>query len=467
MKIQRRSQVLNLALALATLAFGLTLHAQAQTFTSLASFGSFNGANPYSGLIQGYDGNLYGTEANYGAFDGGTAFRLTTAGRLQDFYNFCQSGVCTSVGFSPLAGLVQSNGNFYGTTLNSGGANAGAVYKLTPSGVATNLHYFSGSDGNGPYAALLLASDGNFYGTTYSGGAFNYGTVFRITPAGSFTLLHSFNQTDGEAPINALVQGNGGFFYGTTNIGGANGNGTVFKISPSGTFTVLHSFNVSDGSNAIGGLVLGRDGNFYGTTETGGSNAYGTVFKITPSGTFTTLHSFIGSDGSYPEAGLIQASDGNFYGITGYGGAGGSCYDNCGTIFEITPSGTFTTLHDFVGGDGYLPLGALFQATNGTIYGTTWYGGAGYGTAYSLNVGLGPLVEPEPAFGRVGATSVILGNNLTGTTAVSFNGTAATFTVVSNTEIKATVPAGATSGTVQVTTPSGTLNSNPIFHVTP
>jgi uncharacterized repeat protein (TIGR03803 family) len=183
---------------------------------------------------------------------------------------------------------------------------------------------------------------------------------------------------------------------------------------------------------------------------------------MTPSGTLTTLHSFDGTDGSFPAASLVQATDGHFYGTTYYGGANGD-----GTVFKITPSGALTTLHSFDNMDGGNPSAALVQATNGKFYGTTSDGGAnGDGTVFSLSVGLDPFVETQPTSGKVGAAVKILGTDLTGTTSATFNGTAATFTVVSSSEIKTTLPTGATTGTVEVTTPNGTLKSNVVFRVT-
>jgi uncharacterized repeat protein (TIGR03803 family) len=215
-------------------------------------------------------------------------------------------------------------------------------------------------------------------------------------------------------------------------------------------------------------MVQGTDGNFYGTTESGGGDTVGTVFKITPGGTLTTLHSFDSTDGSAPVAGLIQAADGNFYGTTDIGGTNG-CY---GTVFKITPGGTLTTLHSFDNSDGADPQAALFQGTNGKFYGTTEARvinvcSGGCGTVFSLSVGLGQFVETLPTSGTVGAAVKILGTNLTGATRVTFNGTAATFTVISKSEITTTVPTGATTGKVHVVTPSGTLKSNVPFRVTP
>ena len=119
------------------------------------------------------------------------------------------------------------------------------------------------------------------------------------------------------------------------------------------------------------------------------------------------------------------------------------------------------------GSGGEFPYAGLMQGTNGKFYGTTVNGGANYGVIFSLSESLGPFVRTLPGSGRVGATVEILGSNLTGATAVSFHGIPATFTVISPSLIKTTVPTGATTGAVQVTIPTGTLTSNPIFRVHP
>jgi uncharacterized repeat protein (TIGR03803 family) len=250
------------------------------------------------------------------------------------------------------------------------------------------------------------------------------------------------------------VQATNGNFYGTTDGGGAYGYGTIFEIT--GTLTTLHSFDGTDGADPDGGLVQATNGNFYGTTHMGEAKGDGTVFEITSGATLHTLRSFDGTDGANPVGGLVQATNGVFYGTTYAGGDNGD-----GTVFEITSGGTLTTLHSFDGTDGANPNGGLVQATNGTFYGTTYAGGAnGDGTVFSLSVGLGPFVETLPTSGKVGAGVTVLGTNLTGATKVRFNGTTATFAVISSSEIKTTVPAEATTGNIEVTTPSGTLKSN-------
>ena len=392
----------------------------------------------------------------------------------------------------PSAGLVQAtNGNLYGTTREGGytanGSAEGTIFKITPGGTLTTLYKFcleSGcTNGSWPYAGLVQATNGNFYGTTNQGGANGQGTVFKITPGGTLTTLYSLcsqtNCTDGADPEAGLVQAANGDLYGTTERGGSiNNGGTVFRITPGGTLTTLYSFcsqsGCADGADPDG-LVQDTNGDFYGTTSSGGANGYGTVFKIAPSGTLTTLYSFCTQsgcpDGANPYAGLVQANDGNLYGTTTFGGANaGGGY--AGTVFRITPGGTLTTLYSFCSqtncADGAGPFDGLVQDTNGDFYGTTYGGGThDDGTVFRLSVELGPFVKTLPTSAKVGKAVKILGTDLTGATSVSFNGTAAVFTVVSSSLITTTVPAGATSGQVQVMTPSGTLSSNVPFRVLP
>jgi uncharacterized repeat protein (TIGR03803 family) len=337
---------------------------------------------PSAALVQGTDGNLYGTTGYGGVSGKGTVFQITLAGALTTLISFNGTN-----GNHPAAALVQgSDGNFYGTTANGGtNGNNGTVFQITPAGVLTTLASFNGTNGSYPAAGLAQGSDGNFYGTTSAGGANNLGTVFEFTPAGVLTSLVSFNNTDGAAPLAAVVQGSDGNFYGTTASGGANQDGTVFKMTPAGVLTSLVSFNFADGF-APTGLVQGSDGNFYGTAEYGGNLSlnggygFGTVFRMTPSGALTTLASFNGINGSFPCAGLVQGSDGNFYGTTAGGGAGGG-----GTVFKMTSAGTLTRLVSFNGPDGNGPQAPLVQGSDGNFYGTTTYGGAsGLGTVFRV-----------------------------------------------------------------------------------
>ena len=395
----------------------------AQTLSTIYSFCSqtncADGLWPHAGLVQGTDGNIYGTTTRGGSSAYGTIFKITPQDALTTLRTFDGTD-----GADPMAALVQgTDGNFYGTTFN-GGANddpscafggsvgCGTVFRVTPGGSLNTLYNFCSQqycfDGAEPPSALVQGTDGNLYGT--SGGQVG-GTFFKITPAGTLTTLYYFcsqpNCADGEYPL-TLVQGADGNFYGTTYAGGTSNNcnsdyypgcGTVFKITPQGTLTTLHSFDNAGGCYPEAGLVQGTDGNFYGTTSEGGIGGYcgnlpvgsGTIFKITPDGTLTTLHFFCSlsncADGRAPYGELVQATDGNFYGTTNGGGANG----DRGTIFRVTPGGAFTTLYSFCSqqncADGILPYGKLMQAADGNFYGTTYEGGTnGAGTVFRLQV---------------------------------------------------------------------------------
>jgi uncharacterized repeat protein (TIGR03803 family) len=424
----------------------------------------------------------------------GTIFKITPTGTRTTLYSFCSQPNCAD-GDNPegAALLLGTDGNFYGTTFAGGEITCnhpngcGTVFKITPGGMLTTLHTFlNDGDGAFPYAGLVQGTDGNFYGTTTDEELRGEnGTIFKITPQGALTTLHNFVGTDGSFP-SGLIRATDGNFYGATALGGTKdklvcnnnmGCGTLFMITPGGTFTSLFGFNKNDGSSP-GALIQISNGDFYGVTGGGGANTTcnsnngcGTVFKFTASGKLTTLYSFCSqancTDGDAPQT-LVQATDGKFYGNTQLGGAN-SCM--CGTLFKITAGGALTTLHSFDMTDGAVPTGDLLQSTNGTLYGVTSSGGNSSnngnnaGTVYSLSVGLGDFVATVPTVGTVGETVTILGTNLTGTTSVKFNGTAATFTVVSSSEITTTVPAGAITGAVKVVTRHGTLKSNVNFIV--
>jgi uncharacterized repeat protein (TIGR03803 family) len=491
---RERTGSLRAALMLLLLVAATAATSPAQTFTTLHNFCSkknpagycLDGNDPLAPLVQGTNGDLYGTTEGGGTNGYGTVFKVTPAGKLTTIYNFCSQASCTD-GSTPEGGLVlATDGSFYGTTQTGGTYNDGTVFKITAAGKLTPLHSFDGTDGESPEAALIQATNENFYGTTLQGGAYGGGAAFEITASGTLTTLHSFCAAlpcgDGYEP-NGLIQAADGNFYGTTLEGGdyncppyAGNNGTFFQLSPSGTLTTLAGFCLPDGIHPNSTLVQAADGNFYGTTMNGGGasnpNYGGAVYEMTPTGSATWLYSFCLQtgcpDGNDP-AGLILGTDGNFYGTTGYGGGN----NNAGTVFEITSTGQLTTLHSFNGTDGgyygaYLTNGALLLDTNGTFYGITYQGGKNYnaGTIYSLATGLGPFVETIPTSGKAKTKVTILGTNLTGATAVRFNGTAATFKVISASKITTTVPAAATSGTVTVTTSGGaTLNSNVTFQV--
>jgi uncharacterized repeat protein (TIGR03803 family) len=347
------------ACALSVLWATTTVTLPAQTFKSLDSFDNTDAAYPWATLVQGNDGNFYGTTQNGGntacTLGCGTIFRITPNGKLTTF-SFDGTN-----GSQPYAGLVQTaSGDFYGVTTTGGVNNLGTVFKFTPTAGLTTLYSFAANTGYSPLGGLVLASDGNFYGTASAGGPATgacqpsgCGTIFKITPKGKYTTLHNFNGIpDGGLPLATMTQAPNGKLYGTAStLGNAGNYGTVFTITPKGKFTVVHQFDNTDGADPFGGLILGTDGNFYGQTDLGGASnygAFGTVYKMSPSGKVTTLHSFEQTDGDNPISNLVQGTDGNFYGTAAYGGL----YPNFGTVFKITPSGTFTTLHNFDSTDG-------------------------------------------------------------------------------------------------------------------
>ena len=359
---------------------GIAVVSPAQTLTTLVNFNGTNGNTPLASLLQGTDGNFYGTTEFGGVHNLGTVFKVSPAGTLTTLHSFAGND-----GSFPQAALIQAtDGNLYGTTAQGGTDSDGTIFKITTDGTLTSLYSFTGkADGYDPQS-LVQYADGALYGTTDAGGAGSGGTVFKITPAGLLTTLYTFTGgTDAKNPLAGLVQGGDGNFYGTTDRGGAYLIGAIFKMTPAGALTTLYSFGDgnSDGSGPTAGLIQASDGNFYGTTFDGA----GTIFKITPGGTLTTLHIFQTTDGSGPRAGLIQATDGNFYGTTYYGGK-----QTEGTIFKITQGGTLTTLYNFSGGnDGARPWTGLVEGTDGSLYGTTASGGASNdGTIFKLQLGL-------------------------------------------------------------------------------
>ena len=354
--------------------------------TTLHTFSYEDGNDPEAGLVQASDGKFYGTTYGGGAYGFGTVFRIDSSGNLAVLHSFAGAGPVGD-GSYPLAGLIEAtDGNFYGTTSGGGLAYSdyGTVFKMTPAGTVTIVHSFVGTDGVYPVAGLVQSSaDGKLYGTTQVGGS-GSGTVFEMDLAGTnFVSLHSFAITDGAAPSAALVQANGKF-YGTTKSGGSAGFGTIFSIDSAGTFATLRHLGAGDGHAPTASLVLAGDGKLYGTTSAGGTSDLGTVFKIDFAGTLTTLESFAGPDGAYPVADVVQGTDGNFYGTTGHGGTNGNA--SGGTVFKMTSVGMVTTLENF--GDastGYEPESNVMQASDGNLYGTTFWGGpTNNGTVYML-----------------------------------------------------------------------------------
>ncbi len=406
--------------ALAVAALPQSARAQAVTVSTMVNFDGTNGDSPYAALTVGSDGNFYGTTRGNpdDRMNVGTAFKLTPSGALTTLVRFTRgSDDFEAIGGRP-NGLVQgSDGNFYGTTHEGGTAqgpySAGVAFSMTSSGALTVLHTFGGNlgrdangnqipDGNTVDAGLIQARDGRFYGTT--SGVFNgNGTVFSIASSGAYAQLAQFHDPSGASPRAALLQASDGSFYGTTSIG--NG-GTVFKFPPGGAPTVLITFTGPNGAQPDAELIQATGGNFYGTTSRGGSSPdafnSGTVFRLTPAGQLTTLANFNGTNGNSPKGALLQARDGNFYGTT----YGGGRY-NAGTVFKLTPAGVLTTLFDFNGvnnppnpNNGSNPSAALIQGPNGDFYGTTVLGGSGgRGTVFGVNIS--PNTVQEKTLGNI------------------------------------------------------------------
>jgi uncharacterized repeat protein (TIGR03803 family) len=480
-----------LKVACAAVVFFLSVIAlPAQSFTTLYSFDLPAAGQPSTGVVQGTDGNFYGTTEIGGSGPGckatsgcGVFFQMTPAGVTTTLYNFCSQTNCPD-GEAPNALLRASDGNFYGTTALGGTSTTctggcGTVFKITSTGTLTTLYSFCSltgcKDGAAPFSGLVQGTDGNFYGTTGYGGANNSctdvggytgcGAIFKITPTGTFTALHSFCSqtnsagfcTDGREPQAAMVQGKNGNFYGTTTFGGNADLGSAFEITSVGALTTLYNFcsqtngqgQCADGLEPVTGLIQATDGNLYGTTLGGGiypqtrvpqptncdATGCGTVFRITAAGALTTVYKFCSllnasgtcSDGFDPTVGLTQGTDGNLYGTTFYGG----CKNNsCGTLFQLATTGTLTTLHIFCSAtntagqceDGQFASGVM-QASDGNFYGTTQQGGAdNFGSVFrwSTSVSEDPTFTPSSlsfsntALGSTSAAKSVTVTNSTG-----------------------------------------------------
>jgi uncharacterized repeat protein (TIGR03803 family) len=399
----------------------------AQPFQVLHSFVGSDGAQPPAELLADAAGNLYGTTQSGGPSNYGSVFMLDASnGYALTTLHFFAS----SEGTQPLAGLIADPaGNLYGTTYDTGGLTDGTVFKLDASNgyALTTLHSFSGPDGFGPTARLLMDPAGNLYGTAAFGGMSNNGTVFKLDASNGYALttLHYFTGSDGSWPFAGLLADLAGNLYGTTGRGGTsanctNGCGTVFKLDASNGYalTTLHSFDGSDGSDPVGALIADPAGNLYSTTNTGaggcGSMGCGTVFELDASNGYalTTLHHFTLSDGAFPKAGLLADLAGNVYGTT----YGGGAHVN-GTAFELVAASgwALTTLHDFNGSDGLNPTASLIADSLGNLYGTTSDGAStncpyGCGTVFRI---LLCTVNPPPQITPSGPTTFCQGGSVT------------------------------------------------------
>jgi uncharacterized repeat protein (TIGR03803 family) len=419
-------------------------------------------------LGQGRNAELFGTTSGYaqsGTQTDGSVFTVSIQKQPNILHEFDGAD-----GQSPLNGVtLATDGNYYGTTSAGGTADAGVLFRISPGGVYTILYEFAnGTDGEAPSAAPIQASDGNLYGITHQNDVTG-GAIYKYSLSTNvFTTILSLpaDGSQGTQNYSSFLQGSDGNLYGTTELGGSNGCGTLLKLSTSGALLRAYSFPCGTGGSVpIGPLVQASDGNIYGTTFMGGhltsqgdcKSGCGTIFRLS-NGIVSILYRFLGDpDGEYPIAGLIQGTDGNLYGTTERGGETES-----GTIFKITTAAQYQSLYSFSSSIGSEPTGALLQHSNGTFYGTTVLGGQnGDGAIYSLDMGLGSFIALVRYSGRIGQPVQILGQGLTGATGVTIGGVATTnFKVVYDTYMTAVIPAGATTGPVVVTTPTGTLTSN-------
>ena len=386
--------------------------------STIVGFTGANGSHPRGGLVLGTDGYFYGTTVDGGANGLGTIYRMSPGGDFTTLYSF-EGG---TNGANPSAALIQgADGDFYGTAYSGGGSNVGTVFRFSTNGVLTTLASLSGTNGAHPDVALVQAADGSLLGCASDGGpdtranpdgGHGFGSIFRVTTNGTLTALVLFNCVNGATPC-GLIHGSDGNYYGTTVWGGRTyvssqflGFGTVFQLT-NGVRNKLYGFTGdNDGGFVRAGLAEGADGAFYGATAFGGVNKVGTVFRITPQGAFSNLVAFTGNNGSFPYAALTWGGDGYWYGTTYQGG-----YYTCGTVFRLSSAGAFSSLAYFPGGEqSSYPRSALVRGPDGNFYGTTVGGGpSGYGTVFRFSALQPPTVRglaPFPGGVRISCATV-------------------------------------------------------------
>lgn len=456
---------------------GAAVPAQAQTPTVLHTFplALTDACKPEGNIVQGRDGNMYGDGAACGANGGGAVYKISPAGAESVFYSFPQQWTnCGGAGLT-----LGSDGYFYGTCIAGNPATGlGSIFRLTPAGVFTDLHDFTGVNGDSlPVYPPIQASDGNFYGV--SGNEVQIcGNVYRMTPAGVYTNLHTFSGSDCH-PSN-LVQASDGNLYGTlADCAVVSTDGCVYRISTAGVFKEIHDFALTTGEVPCTGLIQGKDGKLYGATNSGAANGWGNIYNLTTAGVATDLHDFNNAtdaacvNNAGPPVNMLQVADGTFYGVNpAYGLYGGS-------IYKLTSANVFSAwMFPSTDVDGNSPSSTLIQNTNGLVYGTTPSGGfippncpqGCQGTFFSVATGDKPFVSLEPTekTGNVGASVGMFGQGFTSASVVKFGGVAATSVTRSGTTyLTAVVPAGAHTGTVTVTTGTTTLTSPQTYKVKP
>ena len=397
-------------------------------------------AEPYSTLVETSPGVFVGSYV-------GGLFQIASTGTFSIFASFANStyDVAGEGALTPA-----SNGYLYGYRSNG---YPSAIYRVTPSGARDTLVNSTLSSA-GP---LMEASDGELWGT--QGPAAGPFSVFKISLDGK-TLTTAANGLAG--PVDGpILQASDGNFYVATNASPSGSSGQIYRVTPSGDLTSLYTF--PDGEGSFGGLIEASNHVLYGTTP-------GEIFAISLSGSFKILYNFaICCDGYGPAAGLLEASDGNLYGTTDAGGELGY-----GSIFRIGLDGSgYTDLISFDLANAAYPVTegpGLTQGSDGKLYGTAGSGGSeNGGVVFKFNNFLAPPLPSvkfaQPQTAKPGATIRLTGNYLLGLSAVSFNGTPATFTAVNVNYAYAVVPAGATTGPITVTTPNGSYTTKSDFTV--
>jgi uncharacterized repeat protein (TIGR03803 family) len=454
----------------------IAIAAPAQTVSTIYEFSSGTNPNLPAGVMaQGQDGNFYGITLSGGSSANvGAIYKISSGGALTSLHPMAQSDGTTCSGLT-----LGTDGNFYGTCHNGGANDYGTLFKVTAAGDLTVLHNFaaqgSTSDGCEPLAPPIQASNGDFYGTTAFCGANNYGTVYKLTPAGAYTMLYSFQgpPNDTVLPL-GLIEGTNGDLWGVGN-GWIISGGGIFKITLAGKESLVYTFEPNadgayvNGEGPYANLIQATNGDFYGTTEEGGSANEGTIFQLTAAGKETVLYSFPNqTDGAYPSLPLTQAPNGLLFGAA-TDCAGGGCAQ--AGLFDITTKGAYKNvyLYPLVCSNCGQPEAPLLLSTNGTFYSTTEQGGVGVGSFYSLSNGYSPFISlVNVRSGKEGAQVGILGQGFSSKSVVEFGGTKATTTKLTGTTyILATVPAGALTGDVTVTTGATVLSTSASYKITP
>jgi uncharacterized repeat protein (TIGR03803 family) len=474
--IRRQTKTANrarFALALIAVIVGIAAsaipsHAQIPSPTVANQFqgGTTDVAFPWGPMAQGQDGNLYGTGQGRGANNVGGVFKLTPAGVETLVASF--PGTWTNCGFGLTLAM---DGNFYGACTIGGANNAGFIYRVTPAGGLADIYDFLNrtTDACCPLGALVLGANGDLYGTTGDLSASSPQVAFSVSTAGVYKTLYTF--ANGNSVPSLLTAGGDGNFYGTEADADGYGNvGGVFRIAAGGSFKLLYGFNNTVNVYApSSGVVRDTNGKLYGTTRFPSGTGNGALYDVTTGGVLTDIYNFPATLNFDESANnMMQASDGNLYGASYNGGTSAN-----GGLYELTSANVFSS-YSFPAGSnmGGGPEAPLMQATNGIIYGSNSYGDgvAFYGTVFELNIGAAPFISlVTPVYsGKVASTVGILGQGFSSASVVEFGGTKATTTKLTGTAyILATVPTGALTGDITVTTGSTVLSTTASYKITP